>query len=96
MTFKISEATRFPRRTGDLTWGKYAYNVTHTQKQALDGLLYVVYGVAPEHIDRGLPNDAYYSQNPLNGDVILGINSRSVTVKRSGRLYSNQNGKAIG
>lgn len=90
MTLSIAEPTRYRGQTEDLTWGKYDYKVTRTQKQALDGLLYVVYGLSPGQIHRGLPNGAFYSQRPNDGAVLIGIHHRSVTVYRSGRIKSNE------
>lgn len=95
MTFNISEPTRYRGQTEDLTWGKYEYKVTRTQKQALDALLYVLYDLSPGQINRNLgmrdlPNGGFYSQRPNDGAVLIGIDHRSVTVYRSGRIKSNE------
>lgn len=84
---------KFEGRSDDLVWGKYDYSVTRTQKQALDGLMHVLYGLSPGQINRGdrdLPNGGFYSQRPNDGAVLIGIHHRSVTVYRSGRIKSNE------
>lgn len=78
---------KFKKRTGDLTWGKYDYPVTRSQKAALDGIMNL-FSMLPEDL-RG-PSTLFYSQTVLNGDVVIGIYLRSVTVTRHGRVIGNQ------
>lgn len=84
---------KFAGRRGDLTWGKYDYPVTKTQKATLDGLWYMMSGLPRGFQQTGswaLPDGGYYSQTEENGDVIIGLHHQSVTVHRNGRLTSNQ------
>lgn len=84
---------KFAGRRGDLTWGKYAYPVTKTQKDALDGIWYMLKGL-PRGIEQtgywALPEGGFYSQNLENGSVIIGLHHNSATVYRSGHVVSNE------
>lgn len=81
---------KFAGRPGDLKWGKYDYPVTRTQKDSLDGLVYMLYGL-PRALDNpDLWQAGFYSQNPSDGGVIIGVNHQSVTVDRNGRVMSNE------
>lgn len=84
---------KFAGRKGDLTWGVYDFPVTVTQKQALDGLWYMMSGLPLGFQQKGrwaLPAGAFYSQRETNGDVVIGLNHHSVSVHRSGRITSNE------
>lgn len=81
---------KFPGRRGDLKWGMYDYPVTRTQKAALDGLWYMLSGLPKAYDPPNLPEGGFYSQYPTNGIVIIGLNHRSVSVHRNGRITSNQ------
>jgi hypothetical protein len=37
-----------------------------------------------------LPQGGFYSQSEKNGDVIIGLHHKSVTVHRTGRITSNE------
>lgn len=78
MSLKDFVMPRFQARPGDQTWGRFNYPVTITQKNALDAVLHLFAGTGFEMI---------HSQKTCNGDVILVIEGRSVTIKRSGRMY---------
>lgn len=78
---------KFPRRRGDLKWGVYDFPVTRTQKEALDGLWYMMGGSG---VYSEMPQGGFYSQTPSNGDVVIGMNHRSINVHRSGRITSNK------
>ena len=82
---------RFAGRREDLTWGKFDYFVTKSQKSALDGLWYMMSGL-PRSYDRqgASPEGSFYSQRPDTGAVIIGLHQCSVTVHRSGLIVSNQ------
>lgn len=77
-------------KRGDLTWGKYDYPVTRTQKQALDGIWYMMSGLPKAYKGSGLPEGGFCSQRPDTGDVVIGLHHQSVSVHRSGRITSNQ------
>jgi len=79
---------KFPGRRADLKWGKYDFPVTFAQKTKLDALGYLVSGL-PVTFEANLPDGLFYSQNPRDGSVIFGLNHRSVTVYRSGRIVAN-------
>jgi hypothetical protein len=38
----------------------------------------------------GIPQGYFCSQRPDNGDVVMGLHHKSVTVDRNGRVTSNQ------
>lgn len=87
----MSLPLKFKAKTGDLRWGKYDYPVTRSQKQSLDGIMNLFDTLLPRSSENPkMPHDGFYSQLPLNGAVIIGINHRSVTVNRHGRVISNQ------
>ncbi len=79
-------------RKGDLVWGRFDYSVTRTQKATLDGIwnLFRSLPRGYDSPDDGSPQGGFYSQNPSTGAVIVGLNHRSVTVHRTGRITSNQ------
>jgi hypothetical protein len=81
---------KYAGRRGDLKWGVYDYPVTRTQKASLDGLLYLMRGLPRAHAMYDLWEAGFYSQNPNDGGVILGVNHQSVTVHRNGRITSNE------
>jgi hypothetical protein len=89
MTFNSPGPIRYRGQKEDLTWGRFDYKVTRTQKAALDGLLYMIAGLTPDQNHRPLPSGTFYSQRPNDGAVLIGIDHRSVTVYRSGRITSN-------
>jgi hypothetical protein len=84
----------FKGRKGDLKWGVYDYPVTYAQKQALDGLWYLLSGLprvsGPQDGVWALPEGGFYSQRPNDGTVIIGLHNRSVSVTRRGLIRSNQ------
>ncbi len=84
---------KFPGRRGDKVWGKFDYPVTRTQKETLDGLWYMMSGLPKSDENLDLPTDAFYSQHPVSGDVVIGLVHHSVSVHRSGRLTSNEKGR---
>lgn len=84
---------KFAGRPGDLKWGKYEYPVTPTQKLSLEGLVYLVHGLPRALRQPDLWQGGFYSQNPSDGGVIFGLNHQSVTVKRDGRIVSNEEGR---
>lgn len=77
----------FEGRRGDLKWGVYDYPVTNTQKISLDGLWHMMGGNGPYS---ETPKGGYYSQDSSNGDIVIGMDHRSVRVHRSGRVTSNR------
>ena len=82
---------RFVGRRGDLTWGKFDYPVTKSQKSALDGLWYMMTGLPRQDPPNGhLPQGLFYSQRPDTGVVIIGLHQYSVNVHRSGLIVGNQ------
>jgi hypothetical protein len=82
---------RFKGRKGDLTWGRYNYPVTQSQKDTLDGLEYLMRGLPRAHPANGdIPEGYFASQNLLDGGVIIGLHHNSVTVHRTGRITSNE------
>lgn len=81
---------KFAGRPGDRTWGKYDYPVTITQKASLDGLVYMLSGLPRAQNQPDLWQGGFYSQNPTDGGVIIGIEHQSLTVHRSGRITSNE------
>jgi hypothetical protein len=84
----MNRVTKFAGRPGDFSWGKYDYPVTRTQKEALDGLRYLMSGLPQSR--EGIPEGYFCSQRPDNGDVVMGLHHQSVTVDRNGRVTSNQ------
>jgi len=83
---------KFAGRKGDLTWGKYDYPVTRTQKEALDGLLYMMSGLPKWSPSNGyplMPQGYFCSQREQDGAVVMGLNHHSVSVHRNGRITSN-------
>lgn len=83
--------TKFAGHKGDLTWGKYDFPVTRTQKSTLDGLWYMMSGLPRSHPMNGdMPAGYFCSQRPSSGDVVIGLNHQSVNVHRNGRITSNQ------
>lgn len=83
---------KFAGRRNDLVWGKYDYPVTRTQKATLDGLWYMLSGLPRAYLS-DLPRGGFYSQNPDDGGVVIGLHHQSVTVRRTGRITSNQEKK---
>jgi hypothetical protein len=84
--------TRFAGRKGDLTWGRFDYPVTRTQKATLDGLWHMMNGLPRGYEQRGsyaLPEGGFYSQRPDTGDVVIGLHHHSVNVHRNGRITGN-------
>lgn len=91
---------KFAGRKGDLKWGAFDFPVTKTQKATLDGLWYMMSGLPkvpralslrPDVSDGwDLPKRCFYSQKESNGDVVIGLNHESVTVRRDGRLVGNE------
>lgn len=81
----------FKGRSGDLKWGRFDYRVTRTQKEALDGIWYMLTGQtnAADGTANAPTRGIFCSQVPLNGAMIIGLDHHSVTVYRSGRIISN-------
>src|SRR4051794_30217173 len=84
------QMAKFAGRPGDLKWGKYEYPVTPTQKLSLEGLVYLLHGLPRALDSKDLWQGGFYSQNPRDGGVIIGLNHQSVTVDRNGRITSNE------
>jgi hypothetical protein len=86
---------KFAGRRGDLKWGIYDYPVSPGQKATLDALWYLMGGL-PKAFGQDktgvyvLPQGGFYSQSEKNGDVIIGLHHKSVTVHRTGRITSNE------
>lgn len=80
---------KYAGKRGDLTWGKYGYPVTRTQKAALDGLWYMM-SKLPRAYNSDIPAGGFCSQREDNGDVIIGLHYCSVNVHRNGRITSNE------
>lgn len=81
--------SQFKGRRGDLTWGKYEYPVTRTQKETLDELRYLMTGLPHVGIpNENLPKGYFCSQRPDNGEVVIGLHGYSVSVRRNGRLLN--------
>lgn len=88
--------TKFEGSKGDLVWGTYAYPVTKTQKETLDGLRHLMNGLPRARslsANGEFPDEYYCSQRSDNGDVIIGLHRNSVSVHRNGRITSNQMAK---
>lgn len=81
---------KFAGRRGDLKWGKYDYPVTRTQKDTLDGLVYMFSGLPRAYENPDLWQEGFYSQHAGDGGVIIGLKHQSVTVDRQGRVMSNE------
>lgn len=81
---------KFKGRPGDLVWGRYDYPVTRTQKDALDGIWYMLGGLPRAFNQEDLPAGGFYSQRESSGAVIIGLHHQSVSVHRSGRITSNE------
>jgi hypothetical protein len=82
---------RFVGRRKDLTWGPYNYPVTRTQKEALDGLWYMMSGLPQSRSINGyIPEGYFCSQRPDTGEVIMGLHHHSVSIHRNGRITSNE------
>lgn len=81
---------KYKGRRSDLTWGKFDYSVTKTQKASLDGLWYMLSSLPRAYDDDGLPQSGFYSQREDTGDVVIGLHHQSVNVHRTGRITSNQ------
>lgn len=87
---------KFEGRRGDSTWGTYDYPVTLTQKKSLEGIWYMLSGLpkATGNLN-GLPAEGFYSQDPGNGDVIIGLFHHSVYVHRDGRITSAEEERRV-
>lgn len=81
---------KFAGRRGDWKWGKYEYPVTRTQWESLDALMYMLSTLPRAYRQPELWQAGFYSQNPNDGGVIIGLNHQSVTVHRNGRITSNE------
>lgn len=81
---------RYKGKKGDLTWGKYDYPMTPTQKATLDGLLLFVNGLPRAYNQPDLWQGGFYSQRVDTGAVVIGLNHQSVSVHRTGRITANQ------
>lgn len=79
---------KFAGKRGDETWGPYNYPVTPSQKMTLEGLEYMMSGL-PTWPTNGRPKGFFCSQMPNTGVVVIGLNHRSITVHRNGRIERN-------
>jgi hypothetical protein len=81
--------TRFIGSRNDVTWSEFRYPVTRTQKETLNGVWYLLSGT-PNPQGNEMPRGGFYSQRPDTGAVIVGLDHRSVTVHRTGRITVNR------
>lgn len=69
-----------PLRRSDRRWGPYGYPVTRTQFAACNALQRLL----------KRPNTNFFcSQRSDNGTVTMGVDHRSVDIRRDGRVYPN-------